>query len=424
MRILDAGASVPWAIVPSKLEEMIEIADRTTDIAPETLAAYRAEQADKGERLQIRDDVAILNVEGPLFKKANLFTAMSGATSYEMLRRDLQVALDDPSISGILLSVSSPGGEAFGCDELAQAIFAARNVKPIHAFVSGQACSGGYWVASAASKVTVSDIAMLGSIGVVMGLEKRTNDAARGVERFEFVSSQSPGKRPDPSSDDGKAQIQKTVDDMAAVFVSAVAKHRGVSIDDVVKKFGAGGVEIGANAVSAGMADAVGQFEEALGALSKRGQTGRSKSRSNGGFSMSNSNKGPATTSDADTTAPDAAAEAAAKAAADARVETQARIKGILASDEGKKKPQLAEHLAYETDMDVSSAKAILAKAIADDPAASATPPAGGQQEQETYQQRKERTGASDLGVSDDVGGQPKADWSLAVSAANQRFEQ
>jgi len=413
MRILDAGASVPWAIVPSKLEEMIEIADRTNEIAPETLAAYRAEQSDRGERLQIRGDVGILNVEGPLFKKANLFTAMSGATSYEMLRRDLQVAVDDPSISGILLAISSPGGEAFGCDELAQAVYAARKTKPIHAYISGQACSGGYWIASAASRVTVSDIAMLGSIGVVMGMEKRTNDAARGIERFEFVSSQSPGKRPDPSSDDGKAQIQKTVDDMAAVFVEAVAKHRGVSVDDVIKKFGAGGVEIGANAVSAGMADAVGQFEDALAALSKRDRNGRSLSRSNGGFSMSTTNNGPATTNDAD---------AIAKASSDAVAATQARIKGILASDAGKSKPKLAEHLAYDTSMDVAEAVKILSLAAADAPAASGATPAGDKPGTETYEQRKERTGAAGFGTPDtlDQGPAPSAGWGKAVAHANR----
>jgi signal peptide peptidase SppA len=410
MRILDAGASVPWAIVPAKLEEMIDIADRTSEIAPETLAAYRAEQADRGERLQIRGDVGVLNVEGPLFKKANLFTAMSGATSYEMLRRDLQVAIDDPSISGIMLSISSPGGEAFGCDELAQAVFAARKTKPIHAYISGQACSGGYWIASAASRVTVSDIAMLGSIGVVMGMEKRTNDAARGIERFEFVSSQSPGKRPDPSSDDGKAQIQKTVDDMAAVFVEAVAKHRGVSVDDVIKKFGAGGVEIGANAVSAGMADAVGQFEDALAALSKRDRSGRSQSRSNGGFSMSTTNNGPATTNDA---------EAIAQAEAKARAETQTRIKAILASDEGKKNPTLAEHLAYDTSMDVAAAKAIMIAAGPAAPAAGASAP---KDAPETYEQRKERTGASGLGAPDtlDQDKPASAGWGKAVAHANR----
>jgi ClpP class serine protease len=309
-------------------------------------------------------------VEGPLFKKANLFVAMSGATSYEILRRDLQVALDDPAITGIMLNVSSPGGEAFGCDELAQAIYAARGKKPIHSYVSGQACSGGYWIASAAETVTVSDIALLGSIGVVMGMEKRGNDGARGIERFEFVSSQSPGKRPDPASDAGKAQIQKMVDEMAQVFVDAVAKHRGVSAETVIDKFGAGGVEVGANAVAFGMADGVGQFEDAFAALSNRDPGGRFFKRSNGGSLMTDTKQNPAAE---ETTAGIDVAAATKKAADDARVEAQARIKTITTSEAGKARPKLAERLAFETDMSAEAALKHLAWAAEDDQAPAAS---------------------------------------------------
>ncbi|AWC22225.1 Putative signal peptide peptidase SppA [Aminobacter sp. MSH1] len=223
--------------------------------------------------MAVRDNVAILEVAGPLFKRANLFVHFSGATSYEILRRDLQAALDDRAVDAIMIKVDSPGGEANGCDELAAAIYAARGRKPIHAFVSGMACSGGYWIASAADRMIVSDLAVLGSIGVVLGIaDRKKADERAGITRVDFVSSQSPGKRPDVETDEGRQRVQKMVDDLAAVFVSAVAKHRNVSAKTVVSKFGSGGVEIGANAVGLGMADEVGQFETALQGLSARGR--------------------------------------------------------------------------------------------------------------------------------------------------------
>jgi len=342
-RIFEIGASIPWAIVPSNLETMIDIADRLNSASPETLEAYRAEQSQNGERMRVRDGVAILSVEGPLFKKANLFVAMSGATSYEILRRDLQAALDDPEVSGIMLNVSSPGGEAFGCDEIAQAVYAARGKKPIHAYVSGQACSGGYWIASAAENVTVSDIALLGSIGVIMGMEKRGSDNARGVERFEFVSSQSPGKRPDPADKKGSERIQKTVDDMAQVFVDAVAKHRGVTAETVIKQFGGGGVLVGANAVKAGMVDAVGQFEDALSALPKRTKQAPAGNQSG-------QSPGPRW--------PDLSGAAAQ--AAEAPVDEKDRCKTILTSPDGLKHSPLAQHLAFNTDVSTAQAMKIL----------------------------------------------------------------
>lgn len=288
MNIVEAAISAPWAMLPERVEELVQIAARENMPTPEALEAYRSARADQGERLKIRDNVAILDVSGPLFKKANLFVAFSGATSYEMLRRDLQVALDDPKIDSIMLRVDSPGGEANGCDELAAAIFAARSKKPITAFVSGFACSGAYWIASAADRIVVSEQSTLGSIGVVLGITDRSKAEERaGVTRLEFVSSQSPGKRPDHGSDEGKARIQKWVDDLATVFVAAVAKHRKVDADTVVSKFGSGGVEVGANAVALGMADEVGQFEAALAAISTRGRNRRYTFGSKGGLLMS-----------------------------------------------------------------------------------------------------------------------------------------
>jgi signal peptide peptidase SppA len=262
-----------WAMLPEAIEQVLEIAARENDPTPEALEAYRAARADNGERLSIRGNVGVLDARGPMFKRANLMTAFSGATSYEVLRRDLQAALDDRTIQAIMLRVDSPGGEVSACDELAAAIYAARKQKPIAAYISGQGASAAYWLASAADKIIVSDVAAVGSIGIVLGVtDRRKADERNGVSRVEFVSSQSPDKRPDVETDAGKATIQRLVDDLGSVFVNAVAKYRGVTADHVMKKFGAGGLEIGANAVAIGMADEVGQFETALARLSMRGK--------------------------------------------------------------------------------------------------------------------------------------------------------
>lgn len=273
MRAYDLAVSAPWAMLPERVEELLAIAGREHD--PEALEAYRSARHDRAERMTVRDGIAILDIAGPLFKRANLFVNYSGATSYEILRRDLQAALDDSLVTAIVLNVDSPGGEANGCDELAAAIFNARAKKPITAFVSGFACSGAYWIASAAQRIVVSDLATLGSIGVVLAVtDRRKADERAGISRVEFVSSQSPGKRPDVETDEGKRRVQKMVDDLGAVFVEAVAKHRKVSVETVISKFGKGGVEVGANAVKLGMADAVGQFEGVVRALGAR-QPGR-----------------------------------------------------------------------------------------------------------------------------------------------------
>ncbi|MHA6687718.1 S49 family peptidase [Mesorhizobium sp. A556] len=275
MRAYDMAMSAPWAMLAENVEQLLEIAARDHD--PKALEAYRATRADRGERLLVRDNVAILHIAGPMFKRANLFVQISGATSYDILRRDLQAALDDKAIDAILLNIDSPGGEVAGCDELAAAIYAARGRKPITAYVSGMAASAAYWIASATGRIVVSDSAMLGSIGVVLGMTDRSKaDERAGITRVEFVSSQSPGKRPDHGADEGKARMQKLVDDLGDVFVSAVSRYRGVSKATVLSDFGQGGIEVGANAVKRKMADVVGQFEATLRALSAQGRNGKS----------------------------------------------------------------------------------------------------------------------------------------------------
>src|SRR5262249_42337824 len=161
-------------------------------------------------------------------------TAISGGASVDALARDFNQALNDPSIRAIVLNVDSPGGEVTGISELAEMIFAARPRKRVVAYVGGMGASAAYWIASAATEIIADATALVGSIGIVAAVPNPEKRSARDVE---FVSSQSPRKRPNPNTESGKSQIQVMVDDLAAVFISAVAKYRAVSANTVLEKF-------------------------------------------------------------------------------------------------------------------------------------------------------------------------------------------
>lgn len=364
MRVFDAVCASHWAITEEALQVIQEIASREHEVKPEALEAYRAQSLARAERATRRDGVAMLYVQGSLFKRANLMTEYSGATSYDVLRRDLQVALDDPSISGIALVIDSPGGEVNGVGEFAKAVYEARGVKPVTAFVSGMAASGGYWIAAAASEIVVSDEALLGSIGVVSSfMDTSLRDERLGIKRVEIVSSMAPGKRPDITSDDGKAQILKVLDDLHQVFASAIATYRGVKVDTVNTKFGRGGLEVGANAVAAGMADRIGTLEGVISSLSTPRGVGRSYQRSNGGILMSDL-KTPMTEADVEKIV----ADAVAKANADA----QARSFAILNCEHAQRLPALANALAFKTGLSAADAEMLMAAAVKDVPAQAA----------------------------------------------------
>jgi ClpP class serine protease len=183
------------------------------------------------------------------------------------LRNDLQAALDDPTVSAIILNIDSPGGEASGANELAQAVYEARGSKPIVAYVGGTGASAAYWIASAARPRRRRSDRVLGSIGVQAG-GRRVRSRRPARRRYRFISSQSPNKnagssarkRPRAHSSDDRRDRSSLCRDGR--------KNRGVAIETVLNEFGKGGIFVGQSAIDAGLADSIGTFETVLAELS------------------------------------------------------------------------------------------------------------------------------------------------------------
>jgi ClpP class serine protease len=279
-----------WAVRPEVLSAVLRYVERH-ETSPEMLArafhfdpsVQEAAQAARWNRYAVhqqtsvlvngsaalyrRGQTAILPITGPIIRRGNLMSSLSGGpmTSVELLAKDFTRALEDDSFTSIVLDVDSPGGEAAGISELASIIRDGRSAKSITAYVGDLAASAAYWLASAAAEVVVNKTAAVGSIGVVMAVP----DGQEREGYVEFVSSASPQKRPDPKSKAGAAQLQALVDVLGDLFVDDVAANRVVSRETVLEEFGAGGLKVGADAVASGMADRLGSFEEVLADLGR-----------------------------------------------------------------------------------------------------------------------------------------------------------
>lgn len=259
----ELAASRAWLITAEALDTIMAVADRQGDV--EALEARLGRPLDNTRSVTVRDGVAVIPVAGPVFRYANLFTDISGATSTEVLATDIQAALDDPAVSSLVLNLDSPGGEATGINELGDLIYHARGRKPIKAYVGGDGASAAYWIASAADEVIADDTAQLGSVGVVLSLRKQEDKP--GAKTYEIVSSNAPNKRPDIETEAGRAQLQTRVDELADVFLDKVARNRGIPRDQVNERFRQGGMATGALAVEAGMADRLGSLESLIAEL-------------------------------------------------------------------------------------------------------------------------------------------------------------
>lgn len=285
--VLAAIRAQPWAIQPEYLEAIEAIALRALD-APvlallssdghrERMAAHVAAVAAVGAPLEgaalstLRDATAVVPVLGPIFPRATMLNSSAGGTSLDAIMRDLRVALAAGAVERVVMVFDTPGGVVSGLGEAADAIRAAG--KPVTAFVTGMAASAGYWLASQAGEIVADRSASLGAIGVVATTSRQESPGADGRRSYEIVSANAPNKRPDVTTEEGRAAIQAEVDRMEAVFIADVARGRRVSAATVRAEFGRGAMVAATAAVESGMADRIGTLEGVLRETRRTGQT-------------------------------------------------------------------------------------------------------------------------------------------------------
>jgi signal peptide peptidase SppA len=209
--------------------------------------------------------IAVIPVHGTLVKRTAGLDAASGLTSYTEIAAMLDSALADPQIAGILLDIDSPGGEASGSFELARRVREASAVKPVWAVANDSAYSAAYAIGSAANRLIVSETGGVGSIGVIaLHIDQSVKDANEGY-RYTAVTAgthKNDFSPHQPLTDEAKAELQAEVDRLYGLFVEHVGSMRTLATDDV--RSTEAGLYFGANAIAAGLADAVGTFESAL----------------------------------------------------------------------------------------------------------------------------------------------------------------
>ncbi|PTR18286.1 peptidase S49-like protein [Cereibacter azotoformans] len=91
-------------------------------------------------------------------------------------------------------------------------------MKPVHALVSPLAASAAYWFASQATEIVMTPGAVAGSIGVALTAAAHVQPGANGAQIFEMSSRHARTKRPDASTEAGRAELQRSLDEAEAAF--------------------------------------------------------------------------------------------------------------------------------------------------------------------------------------------------------------
>ena len=258
-------AGVKSLLMPRMLGNQIEV--MAADDLPDGLEPKQLEA--RSESQYRVEGLAVIPLHGILVaRRGQIDNACTELTSYEWARAQIATALADERVKEIVLDINSGGGHAVGCKELADYIYAKRIVKPITALVNFSAYSAAYFIASACSKVVVSETGGCGSVGVIMEhmeVSKWEEEVGLKFTTFYRGDRKKDGTPHEPLSDGAMAAINHRMDQAYDLFISSVARYRGLSVEQV--KATEATLYSGAEAVSNGLADELANPQDYLNGL-------------------------------------------------------------------------------------------------------------------------------------------------------------
>lgn len=213
------------------------------------------------------DGVAVIPIEGSLVHKGGWVGASSGVTSYQGLQAQIAMARKYPQVKGVAFEIDSYGGEVNGGFETAAAMAALSREKPTIAILTDHAYSAGLLLASQARSLIVPRFGGTGSIGVIMihadytGWLEKQGVALTIIRAGKRKAQGNPYEALDA---DLAARWQAQAETMRIAFAEAVAKGRRGRITKAKALATEADTYDAADAVSLGLADAVGDPLEAF----------------------------------------------------------------------------------------------------------------------------------------------------------------
>ncbi len=268
------GLNNLWMVDPSKVADVVRDAMHANDARRMGVES----RIDSPSLMSISGGIAVIDVFGPLVKRPDVFDIMFGSTSTQAIEAAIREAAAEESVKSIMMRIDSPGGSVDGLAELGDAIFQARDQKPVIAQITGMAASAGYYVASQATKIFAQRMDMVGSIGTVFSLidaSKAFEEAGLEVVTIDTGEFKSAGEFGTEITDRHKAEFQKIVDGFFNDFISVIVRGRGIS-EKKVREAADGRMFFAEEAVSLGLIDGIRTAEETHAAMTK---TIRSKNK-------------------------------------------------------------------------------------------------------------------------------------------------
>ncbi|MCG6460734.1 signal peptide peptidase SppA [Vibrio parahaemolyticus] len=207
-------------------------------------------------------DIAVVVASGAIMDGQQPRGTVGGDTVASLLRQ----ARNDEKAKAVVLRVDSPGGSAFASEVIRNEVEALKKAgKPVVVSMSSLAASGGYWISMSADKIVAQPTTLTGSIGifsVITTFEKGFSKL--GINTDGVGTSPFSGDGITTGLSEGASQaFQLGIEHGYKRFISLVGSNRDMTVEEV-DKVAQGRVWTGQDALSFGLVDQMGDFDDAV----------------------------------------------------------------------------------------------------------------------------------------------------------------
>ncbi|EJE4553632.1 signal peptide peptidase SppA [Vibrio parahaemolyticus] len=207
-------------------------------------------------------DIAVVVASGAIMDGQQPRGTVGGDTVASLLRQ----ARNDEKVKAVVLRVDSPGGSAFASEVIRNEVEALQKAgKPVVVSMSSLAASGGYWISMSADKIVAQPTTLTGSIGifsVITTFEKGFSKL--GINTDGVGTSPFSGDGITTGLSEGASQaFQLGIEHGYKRFISLVGSNRDMTVEEV-DKVAQGRVWTGQDALSFGLVDQMGDFDDAV----------------------------------------------------------------------------------------------------------------------------------------------------------------
>ena len=211
------------------------------------------------EKMQKQKVVVIYGVGGIDMGQTDEITS-------EDLVETINEVKDEKSVKAVVFRVNSPGGSAYGSEQIWHAITELKKVKPVIVSMGDYAASGGYYISCAADSIIAQPNTLTGSIGIfgtipnIEGLNKKIGLTHDGVKTNKMSDAISLNRAFTP---DERNIMQSYINRGYELFTKRCADGRGMNIDSL-KAIAEGRVWTGEDAMRIGLVDKLGGLGDAI----------------------------------------------------------------------------------------------------------------------------------------------------------------